>query len=406
MRWKELSEAPISNLSAVGDLDQEGSFRDSDLKAIRNPKWVKKVTDLYAKVPFPINLYLYNAHQAKYLTADGEIDVRDLSKIRTYAGGINLRQARMIIGELPDNWSESLNVILMTNEGDGRMALTPWMIGHRLVHALLSQTQRDALPQGSGSLFAIYSDLINSLRRFLDASPLFDYDPDGNQPAQVARVFGTTRAAREGKHINDGEWLVDMCTQWLVRGKVFLQRPMMDEKGLTPKLPPVREEKLLKLAVYFYVRHFFGLGDQSAENPDTFLDWMIEKGELDEEKEPNLDNPRYQRDSYVAFNKQNRAVAAFGDPGRVKGYEDDGLRVVRLTGQDKLAQDEKLYRTYLNRRKRIGNLYAKWLRMGYYDAPSATMSDRLNNAIDQAEERLNRAIAEYFKSMVGKFYLL
>jgi len=50
----------LLDFKIYGDLETPGSFCSDDLKAIRNPKWIKKLFNAFSKSQFDFNVYLYN----------------------------------------------------------------------------------------------------------------------------------------------------------------------------------------------------------------------------------------------------------------------------------------------------------------------------------------------------------
>lgn len=410
MRWRHIIEAPISHLGVHGDLDTAGSFRPSDLKALRNPKWVQKVTDMFARVPLDINLYFYNAPEGKVHLGE-PIDLRDLEQVGAYAGAVMPYRIEKIIGGLPENWQTSINAILMTNEGSERMAMTPWMVGHRLVHALFYETQRGIsnIARDHHKVFGVYSDLINRAQYRLESDRTFaraTREAAFSSTAMVNEIgkrLGTTRAAREGKGINASEWLVDICVQWLVRGRVIFQRPVICAIGATE--PVEIEETPLLVAAREWRRRNGWDGRQAAV---SFADEYIKT----HHEEPRPNQPRYQPDyeGYVALAPNGQAMAAGRfTPERIADYERDGFKVERLpSGPDQLARDQKLYQRYRRRREKIENQYLEWMKAGHL-APfeeRGSDTDKFHRELAEYERRFGDAIAEYFQNRVGKFYVL
>jgi hypothetical protein len=166
MRWKEINEAPLADFGTYGDLDTEGSFRSGDLKAMQNPKWIEKVDNYLKKCPRDINLYLVN-----------KAGNRDFLLISERTGVQPIQVVEQIIGKKVPNSEQSITVVLMHNEGAERIALTPWIVAHRIAHALLTPSSRqDDINQVAGFV-ELGSEFLSQMASFLISTEFGGADP-------------------------------------------------------------------------------------------------------------------------------------------------------------------------------------------------------------------------------------
>ncbi len=192
MRFLQLiSEAPIGDLKVMGDPEKEGSFRATDLKGMASPNWSARVHKMFAKAPVTLNVYFFNfAGNKIWFDEDPDYWYEVRSEYMRYAGEFALDRAeRLFKGDLPPNYQKGVNILLTNNEGDDRLAMTPWMVGHRIIHALFAKLDDRTVGANSFSDFQNYIhklifEIFNQERAF------HSYWKD------VCRLIGTTRSSR------------------------------------------------------------------------------------------------------------------------------------------------------------------------------------------------------------------
>jgi hypothetical protein len=252
---ESLTEAPIEDMGVLGDLENPGSMQADDLKAIQSPKWQLKLRDRFANNPYPINIYFLNAPDGKqkyvshrgrhadhvdalYVTSPkpGWGNKKDASRldvaatfIKSHAGIYSAEEFQKYFGFVPPNPENSISVLLAQNEGSGRVPFTQWMVAHRMMHAIFTGARQrnkswsDAPGHGlwgaAGVVTYAYQDFLNQATDALLAA-----NGGGNvSHNDIGKAFGTTKAQREGKMINSGEFYIDMGAQYLLTGRVKLK---------------------------------------------------------------------------------------------------------------------------------------------------------------------------------------
>lgn len=234
-----LIEAPLNDFEISGSSDNPGSFRDDDLRAFQNPKWLAKVRSAFSRTPFRINVYAFNGDRRgrvlfHHQMPDGShhptnrlVKTTHQEKLAAYVGILSLDQFERWFGHAPQDTSTSISVVFLQNEGDGRMPMTPWVLAHRLGHAIAyagdMNNMRNTDLEISRARFRLLSSF-NNLTYKLFHSLGGDKD---DQRSNLALV-GTTRAIRTGNMINEGEFLIDCVAQYLILGKVVFSRPIVE----------------------------------------------------------------------------------------------------------------------------------------------------------------------------------
>lgn len=142
MKLRDIFEAPISDISHVGNWEKNSSFRDPrDRKLLTNPKAVQKIKGMWKHPDEAMfNILLVNSADANKHTEVGVVDTDWLEK------------------NLPRDWPaiepllkmNEVNVIFTNNKGDERVPMTGWIMAHRLGHAFWASTRT---PRHSGSVY-------------------------------------------------------------------------------------------------------------------------------------------------------------------------------------------------------------------------------------------------------------
>lgn len=194
MRYHEIFEAPLADFDIYGDRTNAGSYTASDVRAYNSNKWFAKVISHFNKVPQKINIYLYNAPNGKFTVGDEEV-----KSIREYANGrlnmVSKYRLEQILGIKIPRDTQSINFIMFDNEGDEKVGLTPWILAHRLVHALLFGTS------------VWDTRALRSLAK-TEYRKLFKF-----------------KSAKNNAVVRETEYIIELFTQYIVQGKITLNIP-------------------------------------------------------------------------------------------------------------------------------------------------------------------------------------
>lgn len=226
MRYHELAEAPLNDLELHGDLDNEGSFRASDMRAIKSPVWQLKAKNAFAKTPFVFNVYLYNGENGivDFSTEDGyehKLNTRELKHLSDKVGHGLIPETLIskLIGR-PYNGKGFITAILFDNEGSNRLGLTPWILAHRISHAI-----------EEGDYAIEFVKRVRSLMAELNDGADFSRS-ERNSYIYWMPIVGTMRSARNGDlATSPGEFAVELMTQYLIQGQITLNAPKPSDFG-------------------------------------------------------------------------------------------------------------------------------------------------------------------------------
>lgn len=208
---EELTEAPISDFSLMGDWDQRQSFHSAqDRKLLQNPKAVEKIKAMWNKTDYDFNLMFLNAKEAKDHQEIGFVDREWLEK--------NLSQYLEEIKVDPN----AINVLHTNNATDARVPMTGWVIAHRLFHA----ASRDTVT-GKKKDFH-FNEVSTEFRRTI-ARILHDGyglpEVGVNTYTESVRLslfksIGTMRSSRDGTLLRSSEFLLEVMAQYILTGRI------------------------------------------------------------------------------------------------------------------------------------------------------------------------------------------
>src|SRR6478752_2237420 len=224
MRYKDITEALISDLTHVGDWSKNSSFRhEQDRKLLTSEKAIKKITQQWAKVNEDFNVYLVNSPEANRHTEVGEVTPAWLAD--------NMPKTLPFL-DIKDN---AINLIFTNNKGAERVPMTGWIMAHRFGHAVSRfgyssggrmtrqiyafQEARDALLQASSTALTAYgyggvptSDRGHDSYRKLDQN--------NRTMVNFYQTIGTMRSARTGEIRNEFEFLLELLAQYMLTGSI------------------------------------------------------------------------------------------------------------------------------------------------------------------------------------------
>ena len=234
-----LQEAPIGDYKTFGNFDKNSSFRSArDRFLIKNPRTIDIVKKKFNSTNHNFNLYFVNSPKANKHTEVGEVDPKWVSD--------NLGED--IYNEVVNgkDFDESVNIIFTNNKGSERMAMTGWIMAHRIGHALARRNgmksgyeyveASNALLDAFANCMEYYSinDVDRTDDRFSRTYTLGSYNKSKRRNQLLMLSFfyevATFKSARD-KNIRDWfEVLNELIAQYITTGKIkFNKTPRIIE---------------------------------------------------------------------------------------------------------------------------------------------------------------------------------
>jgi hypothetical protein len=201
----------------MGDItfhgDQEpGSLHADNIALAQHPSAQAKIRRVLAKAPIVIHLLFVN-HQQPYVN---KIVGRYFAKgddLIPAIGLLTAQQASAAFGfDIPAR-TDALTLVFGHDAGDDRLPFTPWIIAHRMLHAIYETHDATAYP------------LLHA--QFLGISRMLDYMPAGVADPKLTidsllHAVGTFNSARQDRIGNAGEFVAEVFAQFLVTGRITL----------------------------------------------------------------------------------------------------------------------------------------------------------------------------------------
>ena len=221
MRANEIiTEVPVSDYELIGDFSKPGAFRDPEHRLVQHPVHIQKVKNFFQSVPADFRFFMVNTPRA------GQI-YRAAGVTREW-GEVTPEQVRAAFPEQADRilagGEESITVIFLGNYGDRKVIMTPWIMAHRVGHAI--QASRGSSDPTSLDWVRAENYFFGAVHRILRevyGVPVYGNRMDYKYRQQYIELFnsiGTQRSSREGQIRRPYEFLYELWTQYLKTGEL------------------------------------------------------------------------------------------------------------------------------------------------------------------------------------------
>lgn len=218
MRLQDLFEDPISDLDHLGDFTKPGPFRNQlDKKLATHPVALEKIRNFFQNTDWDIRLYFCNIsgtgkHAESGLVSDLELEI--------------------IFGEeitkkLTADRDDQITMVFLGNSGVERMPFTPWVIAHRMGHAINASTG-----SASRSNAAIYwqeaewrffknvNEILRDvykIKTYNERTLIYERTPEYRA---LFNSIGTQKSSRDHKINRPFEFLYESFAQYLHTGNI------------------------------------------------------------------------------------------------------------------------------------------------------------------------------------------
>lgn len=238
-----LFEAPIKDLDTVGDFSRNSSFRDPrDRRIVTNPKSQDIIKKKFGKTDQDINLFFVNSPAANKHT---EIGMVTLEWVRQELGD-------EVADKVENSHDEdSITVIFTNNKGAARVAMTPWVMAHRIGHVL----QRFG-PNGRFRHLQAYTELEDAVERNIELiyEAVYGIPFDSTRVSvqrqlqllykHLAHQIGNFRSAKDKNLREHFEFVNELIAQYMINGSVtFRDLPRQFKAGKFGMITVKHEEE-------------------------------------------------------------------------------------------------------------------------------------------------------------------
>jgi hypothetical protein len=245
-----IKEDAVDNIELKGDWEssRKYGYDAASIGILKNKNSLERIKNKWSKLEVPVDIYIVKGPKVHQFTEIGRVDsyfVRDKLKL-------NL-----------DYNQDSITIIFTNNKGDEKIPMTPWTMAHRFGHALA----RDTITKNGSDYFwkqikITAEKLFTEVGKVLYNRETAEHNYMSSRNADVrelkrhlAQALGTFKSARDKNLRNDNEFINELIAQYIITGKVTLNRNLPDilplkhawGKAQGPykrKLTPEQEEDL------------------------------------------------------------------------------------------------------------------------------------------------------------------
>ncbi len=223
-----VDEMALKQYTPMGDFTKPGPFRGTDKKLIPHPTSQLKTQKFFEQTPYDFRLFFSNiSGTGRY----SEFGIMGPNEVREVFGA----NAEQIIQGSED----AITVVFVGNKGDAKVMMTPWIMAHRIGHAVAASeryreyknsTWRNAEQHFFRTINEILRDYYN-----VTATNQFNTQVNWNLRKQYSALFnaiGTQRSSRKELIQRPYEFFYEMFAQYIGTGHITLNPlPMQKDYG-------------------------------------------------------------------------------------------------------------------------------------------------------------------------------
>lgn len=223
MLWREIFETPLADLHLGSIQNHSLSFTDRDAKFLRTPKYRVIADRKLSRVPFDFYVYIVDNERTEEVPRASKGAKGGYSKFFGIETDENDRYDMMeLVGRVQTNVMmrrlSGVQMLIVHNDPDAErwMPLTPWMILHRLAHAVLDKGQMGYTHlNGVKECWLAFEKLTQLCR--LPSDPVSDPWDRGLQNTSLRSMFSFS-SKDNAPNFDDYEIYIEMFVSYLYNG--------------------------------------------------------------------------------------------------------------------------------------------------------------------------------------------
>jgi hypothetical protein len=209
-----ITEAPLTDYVPLGDFNKPGPFRSKvDKKLVTHPTAQLKTAKFFEQTPYDFRLFFSN------IPGTGK---------SSELGAVNYDTVRRVLGDAAEqvieNSEDAITVVFLGNYGAQKVMLTPWIMAHRIGHAIQASSMEQWRTVEHHFVKTINQKLADVYGK-PSRRDLFSSDLDYMRADLYNALFnaiGTQRSSREGQIKRPYEFMYEMFAQYIQTGTVTL----------------------------------------------------------------------------------------------------------------------------------------------------------------------------------------
>lgn len=218
----DIDEMALKSYTTVGDFDKPGPFQNIDKKIVQHPVTRIKTANLFSRSPYDFRLFFAQIKGTQKYRERGEQSPEILRKWFGDAA------EQFIKGS-----DDAITVIFVGNFGAEKVPMTPWIMAHRIGHAIQASQFKTRTTGAWKRAENHFFKTINEILGDYYAKPVdYTYNMRSNKTdfAYLSRAeynalfnkIGTQRSSRSGQINRPYEFLYEIFTQYIATGHVRL----------------------------------------------------------------------------------------------------------------------------------------------------------------------------------------
>ena len=223
-----VDEMALKQYTPVGDFTKPGPFRGVDKRLIPHPTSQLKTQKFFEQTPYDFRLFFSNVPGTGKF---GEYGIMSPNQIRN---NFNKEIADQVINGSED----TITVLFVGNRGDSKVMMTPWIMAHRIGHAVArttyTQGNKGAWREAEQHFFRNINEILRDYYNIKTVNQ-FDTQVNWNLRQQYSALFnaiGTQRSSRKELIKRPYEFFYEMFAQYIGTGHVTLNPlPVSKEYG-------------------------------------------------------------------------------------------------------------------------------------------------------------------------------
>jgi hypothetical protein len=221
----QVSEAPLADYQPLGDFSKPGPFRGPDKRLVPHPTNQLKAAQFFEQTPYDFRLFFSNiSGTGKY----SEYGAMDPETVKIIFGDSEAGE------QIVRGHENAITIVFVGNKGDSKVMLTPWMMAHRIGHAIQATGR---MRQSEGPWKAAEDHFFSTINGLLDEFYGRKGNPGGQLKNELRREYsalfnaiGTQRSSRTGQITRPYEFLYELFAQYLGTGRITLN-PLPRQQG-------------------------------------------------------------------------------------------------------------------------------------------------------------------------------
>ena len=219
-----VDEMALKQFTPMGDFEKPGPFRGVDRRLVPHPTNQLKTAKFFEKTPYDFRLFFSNIPGTGKYSETGEMHSDDIVNIFGYKVSTQILQGS----------EDAINVVFVGNKGDSKVMMTPWIMAHRIGHAIqVSGSRLDSSRPWKAAENHFFRTINGLLDEFYGRKPnskprlpgLPDWELKDELFKEYSALFnaiGTQRSSRTGQITRPYEFLYELFAQYLGTGQITL----------------------------------------------------------------------------------------------------------------------------------------------------------------------------------------